>query len=79
MAGKAEQLLGQFGTPLPGIENVLQHALGACRILGGQCQVRRADDDGQYVVEVMRQATSQQAQGLQLLRLEQLGAYRVQL
>ncbi|MNS59449.1 hypothetical protein D3C72_924080 [compost metagenome] len=79
MAGKAEQLLGQFGAPLPGIQNVLEHALGACRVLCGQRQARRADDDGQHVVEVMRQATGQLAEGLQLLCLEQLGAHRVQL
>ncbi|MNE98921.1 hypothetical protein D3C80_1975180 [compost metagenome] len=61
MAGKTEQLLGQLGTAVSGIEDVLQHALGTRRVLRGLGQPGRAHDDGQQVVEVMRKAPSQLA------------------
>ena len=79
IAGKAEQLLGQLGAPLPGIENVLEHTPGAAGVVTVDGQAGGAEDDGQQVVEVVGQAAGQLAEGLEFLRLEQLGAHGVQL
>ena len=54
---------------------MLQHALRPHRVLGSLRQPCRAENDGQHVVEVVRQATGQLAKRLKLLRLEQLGAW----
>ncbi|MNE34009.1 hypothetical protein D3C80_1277090 [compost metagenome] len=76
---KAEQLLGHLRAALTGIENVLKQALAALRIFTVKGQPRRADDDGQQVIEVMGHATGQLAEGFELLCLKQLRAHRIKL
>ncbi|MNN32386.1 hypothetical protein D3C81_1461080 [compost metagenome] len=57
----------------------MQHALDTRRVLSGQGQPRRTQDDSEHVVEIVRQATGQLAERFELLRLEQLGTHRIEL
>ncbi|MNT56513.1 hypothetical protein D3C72_1938180 [compost metagenome] len=68
--GKAEQLLGHLRTALASIEDMLKQALVALWVFAVKGQLRRTDNDGQQVVEVMSHATGQLTQGFELLCLE---------
>jgi hypothetical protein len=68
---EGEQLGGQFLAPFDGVEDV-QKALAAV-VVAAQHQLDVGADDVQDVVEVVRHAARQLADGLQLLRAQQRG------
>ncbi|MNH19867.1 hypothetical protein D3C79_796150 [compost metagenome] len=79
VAGKTEQLLGHLAAAFAGIEDMPEQALGTLWIPANERQPGRTDDDGQQVVEIMRHAPGQLAEGFELLRLTQLRAHLIEL
>ena len=73
LVGEGQQLVGQVGGAPAGVADVLD--LGPPRIAGGEHPQQRlavAVDDGEQVVEVVRDATGEPADRLHLLRVPQL-------
>ena len=71
-AGKGKQLRGQFGGPLHRVRDRID--IAAAALLGQLAaaqEIGRRTDDGQEVVEVVRDAAGQLADGLHLLGLAQ--------
>ena len=71
-AGEGEQLAGQFGGPFHGFRDGVDIAAAALlRQFAAAQEVGGGADDGQEIVEVMRDAAGELADGLHLLRLPQ--------
>ena len=71
-AGKRQQLRGQFRCPFHGFGNRVDIAAAALlRQLAAAKEIGRGTDDGQEIVEVVRDAAGELADGLHLLRLPQ--------
>src|SRR5205814_10306410 len=71
-ASDRKQLVGERGAPLAGVANFLQVARVAIAATTLQQQIGAAADDGQQVVEVVRDARGELTDRLHLLRAPQL-------
>ena len=71
-AGEGEQLRGQLGTAFGGVEPALGIAAHAVEVVGAaQDQVIGPDDRRQHIVEVMRHAGHELADGFEFLAVQQ--------
>ena len=72
-AGEGEQLLGEARAALGGIANSVEHAREPLLVAEiAKREVRRAEDRGQEIVEIVGKSAGQLAERFHLLRTEQL-------
>jgi hypothetical protein len=76
LAGVGQHLAAQLGGALGRLLDLLEARVDLARHGGAPGQVGVAEDAGQQVVEVVRDAAGEQAQALELLRLAQLLFHR---